>query len=308
MYAIFDNANNNCERNFIVEYASKLIEKQTWINNPPIKILNALCHVYNDKKKGKIDRSYCDYLYYWIGDIIYNNIEYNINFTPVINVINFILQNNEGSSICNYDKYNIDREEFMDIKQLFDYSKDYNEFKRVISNGSCSADYADLLNKYAFIYSNFKLKCSKFPQESKHCEYINKLIEGKDPIILSCNSGNNNYRYPNEQEHHSRVLDSGVMTVQSRTWGKRQEIYGSGVPTGQYKDANVQDLNHVYSEFLPSHINDTNQSAIIDFLASSSSKNMVMPPLVIGITVLSVILCKVIVYMNKKKCILHYII
>ncbi|GAW84275.1 variable surface protein [Plasmodium gonderi] len=294
MYAMLDDVNDSCEYDFVMVNGMNLIKTQKWITNTPEKIVNALCHIYDLNTKGKINSSYCDYLYYWLGDIIYKNIEYIINFAPVINVINFILKNNEGSSICNYDHYNIDREEFMDIKQLFDYSKDYNKLKEVTTNGSCSAGYKELLKKYAFIYSNFKLKCSKDPKRSKHCEYINKLIEGKDPKELSCNSPNNNYRSPIQQEHHNGVLESGVIRIQSRTSEQRQELPRSVVPADSYEDPNVQDLNHVLFEFHPSYIQAPHQSGIFDFSVSSFSRNIVIPPLVIGITVLPVILCKVI--------------
>ncbi|GAW84658.1 variable surface protein [Plasmodium gonderi] len=299
MYAIFDNADDSCESNIIKEYGSKLIDTQKWITNTPEKIVNALCHIYDLNTKGKINSSYCDYLYFWLGDIIYKNIKYNINFTPVIDVIKFILQSNGGMCTYNYDKYNIDREEFMDIKQLFDYSKDYNELKQVITNGSCSADYTKLLNKYAFIYSKFELKCSKDHAETKHCEYIKKLFEGKNPKKLSCNSRKNNDKSPNQQEHHSGLPESREKTVEHRTIDQEEEFRSSGVHPGQQvhillRNTNEQDLIHDNYKFNSLVIKGPMQSAIFDFSASSSSKNMVMPPLVIGITVLSVILCKVI--------------
>ncbi|GAW84541.1 variable surface protein [Plasmodium gonderi] len=291
-YAIFDRGHDTCDASDIQQNLTKLLKTYPDLEKISDKMRNALCFVYNQSMTKNINSEHCDYLYFWLGNIIYNNMIYILNFTSVIYVINFILQNKEGWNICKFDKYNNDREEFMEIKKLFDYSKDYNKLKHVITSGSCNADYADLLNNYVFTYSSFELKCSNFPNVTKHCKYFNELFEDKDPKKLSCNSQYNNYKSVTQKQDHRGVAESRVKTLEQTTVKQPQELPRSAVHTGLHEDANRQDLNHVNSEFHHSDIKDPNQSDIIDFSASSSSKNMVIASLVVGITVLSFVLCK----------------
>ncbi|GAW84212.1 variable surface protein, partial [Plasmodium gonderi] len=296
-YAIFDNANNKCDGSYIQQNITKLIENYPQLENISNKIRNALCFAYEQNVTEKFNSSDCDYLYFWLGDIIYKNIKYNLHFTSVIDVIKFTLQSKEGSNICEFHKYNIDSEYFMKTKQLFDYSKDYDQLQKDItaSNGYCSGDYKNILNNYLYIYNTFELECKTNPKNTKHCKHFKEFFNGKnlDKLsILSCNSRSNYYESPKQQQHHGVVAESVVKTAQQNKKEQPRQLPRRAVPTGTYEDANRQDLNHNNSELYPLYIKRPQLSAITDISTSSYSKNVVIPPLVIGITVLSVIMCK----------------
>ncbi|GAW84735.1 variable surface protein, partial [Plasmodium gonderi] len=297
-YAIFDKAEDTCDDSHIQQYVAKLLDTYPQLINISNKIRNALCFAYNKHMTGEFKSTDCDYLYFWLGDKIYYNIKYILNFTSVIDVIKFTLQSKGGLSICEFDKYNIDPEYFMDTKELFDYSKDYDKLEHVIteSNGSCSGDYTKILSNYVTKYNMFIFSCNNNPEERRPCEHIKEFFKDKYPekfSALSCNSQYNNYKSVTQKQDHRGVAESRVKTLEQTTVKQPQELPRSGVPTDPYEDTNRDNLNHLNSEFHPSDIKDPKQSAIIDLSDSSSSNNMVMPPLVIGITVLSIILCKV---------------
>ncbi|GAW84628.1 variable surface protein [Plasmodium gonderi] len=308
-YAIFNNASDNYSSCTIEKNVIKLKETNPGIENVYDKIVKVLCHVYNNDSAGSFDTADCDYLYFWLCDLLYRNLTYTNSLYTVMYAINHILQKSNGVSICNFDKYyyyNINKEIFMDFKVLFDYSKDYDKLVQdtTASNGPCSRDYTKLLNQYVIEYNKYKFFCNKEPKHNINCKLFEEFFKNKDPqklCKLSCNSRNNYYKYAKQKEHHSGVAESGVKTVEQRTSERQQELLISGLHTSPYvdvllgntnKEVNVQDLIYDKQELYPLDIEGPQQSAFIDFSASSSSKNMVIPTLLIGITVLSVILGK----------------
>ncbi|GAW84616.1 variable surface protein [Plasmodium gonderi] len=306
MYANFYRNVDNCKEYPFYEKAKSSIEKEEWEQNVSSKILNALCYVYNESINKKIDESTCNYLYYWLNDTIYTNIKFQLHSTLVIQVLNFLLQSIDGQNICKYDQYNINKENYKDIKILFDFSKDYDMLKKYFSNDYkfCNKDFQDYLYRYIRKYNEFKDICNKPNSRKEICSafynYFNRRTE-ENLSQWKCTLKRSNPNYATQKEEHARVTQPNVQglnivqthaVVNADNNGNKEHEY-----VNQYANMNedVHDLNHKQSEYFSFTKESQELSAVIDVSGNpsgSTSKSMAIPPLAIGISIFSIILCK----------------
>ncbi|GAW84444.1 variable surface protein, partial [Plasmodium gonderi] len=118
-YASFNNRDVGCSHSYFYEYVKSGLNQEKWQRDVSEEILNALCFIYNKKEKEDFNSDDCDYLYYWLNELIYTNITYHLHYIPVIKVLEFLLKSSDGRDICKYDEYYMNIENYRDIKKLF---------------------------------------------------------------------------------------------------------------------------------------------------------------------------------------------
>ncbi|GAW84350.1 variable surface protein, partial [Plasmodium gonderi] len=190
MYNIFIKEANtsNCPS---IEQKVKTLEK----SNPGFhkvsdRIHKALCYVYKQNEENKFVIANCDYLYFWLADLVYSNLVNRKSSYTVMNSIKHFLQNSKGQDICKYDKYNnnyINENNFMDIKTLFDYTKDYDRIKNDLYRYSsyCNREYKDLLDKYKSAHNTICNTCETKSKQHSYCKDFNEFLTGKKKFELT---------------------------------------------------------------------------------------------------------------------------
>ncbi|GAW83959.1 variable surface protein [Plasmodium gonderi] len=270
-YASFDNASDNCKSSTIQTSLMRLKQKNLWIESVYEKIVKALCHVYKIESEERLQTDDCDYLYFWLYDLLYKNITETHLIYTVISTINHILQNNNGKPICDFDKYNnynIMKENFTDMKTLFDYSKDYDHIQNDLDKHEsfCNMDYRNLLLKYAKVYKTIRRNCIPNIKHYSYCSLFITFFRRNNYFLIS--------------------------ELSCTPWENKSNITENG--KGTHK--NIELYEHMVFD-------EQNLEYKISNIHSASSSSMVAAPIIIGIIVFSIILLKFtpVRYLLKKK-------
>lgn len=126
-----------------------------------------------------------NYLYYWMGDKILAKLDDTTSFDEVMHMYDFVRNITDSKSINIYKDVHISKDDFKNLKKIYDYSQDYPTILNKISvnDNKCSKSYKDYIQEHSDLYNQLKQKCS-----SKHepCYSIfNYIKENSSNIDLS---------------------------------------------------------------------------------------------------------------------------
>ncbi|KMZ83460.1 hypothetical protein PVBG_05577 [Plasmodium vivax Brazil I] len=187
-YNKLDNAENSCQGNKFYNEAEALLKHYSGLQGVTDKILKGLCYAYGDKFQGESDIDICNFLYYWLGDILYNKLTNIIHFENVITKLFVLLRINNSKNCTAPTYYSVfEKEPFKNIKLLFDYSKDYDIYKKQVSSNDmpCNKSYNVYLQKYVETYNMFKGKCKSERTSSRYCKAFKEYFDENDRKNLS---------------------------------------------------------------------------------------------------------------------------
>ncbi|GAW82015.1 variable surface protein [Plasmodium gonderi] len=199
-----------------------------------------------------------------LGDVAYNSFKNNNFFYAFMNTLKFTLENVLELRKCNYnnnEKYNIEEQNFMDMKTLFDYSKDYDQIQKDLKNHElfCNHEYKAHLDKYALVYEKLMKKCPRTGIRHSFCSGFNEFFIRNDRFEISTLSC-------------SEVQDDAT--------------------TAKLEEEQLNSIKHNMKQedyLLPIR---QNLEYIISNNPLDTSRSTVIAPLFVGITVLSIILYK----------------
>ncbi|GAW84356.1 variable surface protein, partial [Plasmodium gonderi] len=185
-YAIFDKEVRKCEED-IYNRENELIYSDNWKINGFDESFNALCYVYKKNKTENFNTADCDYLYFWLGNVVYNNLINKNTFYTVLDRFKFFLKSYEGRRRCNFDKYNLTDKEFKDVMTLFDYSKDYFDLQRDLYKYKwyCNSDYKALIDKYVEAYKTLKETCTGNGTLHSYCKNFYNFFNSTQNFLIS---------------------------------------------------------------------------------------------------------------------------
>ncbi|KMZ89385.1 hypothetical protein PVBG_05981 [Plasmodium vivax Brazil I] len=184
-YDQLDNAEDDCQGDMFYSGAKSVLDNYKVRQNISHKILKGLCYVYRKKYGEEYVNDICIFLYYWLADILYDNLIPNIYFSNAISYIFFFLKIDKGKS-CTTPPYRIDVQNFKNIKLFFDYSENYNSYVEQLNtdNPLCNEKYNKHLKSYVDAYNKFQSECEQNPT-SDHCKAFNEYFSSKDREKLS---------------------------------------------------------------------------------------------------------------------------
>ncbi|CAI7718642.1 Plasmodium vivax Vir protein, putative [Plasmodium vivax] len=166
------------------EIRGELQQQYHFDKNISDKIVRALCFIYNRKTnhQGAFDNERCKYLYYWLGDKIYNIVHDNTMFSKIINMIYQELYRTNMFTTCTPLHENIDENTFIRYKLLFDYSKDHENIKlsTLNPNTTCDEHYKEVIDKYVNTYKDVHSSCYISYEKKYDCEKIFSLFGNKN--------------------------------------------------------------------------------------------------------------------------------
>ncbi|CAI7717564.1 PIR protein [Plasmodium vivax] len=200
-YDQLDNGRNSCQSDTFYNLAKAELDKTDGLQDVSDKILKALCYVYEKSLINNFESDICNFLYYWLGDILLDKMSNKVVFLDVIRDLFNILKNRKGK-ICTAPIYHINVENFKNIKFFFDYSEDYNTYIEHFNthNPPCNEKYQKYLQTYVETYNTFQSKCQNEPRSYAYCDVFNEYFNKKDPGKLSKWTCNLQYNEPEQIE------------------------------------------------------------------------------------------------------------
>ncbi|SCA83710.1 Plasmodium vivax Vir protein, putative [Plasmodium vivax] len=177
----------SCEDDHSNDKAKEILRKHPELEDISEKILKALCYVRIKSKTKGFNNDICGFLYYWIGDQILKDLTKKQFFGEIMLTLFKSLNEGDTQEICDYHYYNIHKDNFNNIKLIFDYSEHYNSYEKQIieHNPPCNQDYKQYLQTYVDSYITFNNKCNVEGLNDNYCEAFRKYFDGKDKGLLA---------------------------------------------------------------------------------------------------------------------------
>ncbi|CAI7722595.1 PIR protein [Plasmodium vivax] len=156
----------------------------------------------------------CEFLNYWLYDALikikFLNDEGNISKSSIMDKITDLWNLSNYNKKCDLIKYNINKTEFMHMKELYDYSKNYlaiEENQTIHSEQQCRKEYCSYIKKVDDVYKLVKSACN--PKNDKvYCEILSKIPENKIPSVFL-----NGYKCTNDEIIEGYIKDDNIFTT-----------------------------------------------------------------------------------------------
>ncbi|VUZ98035.1 PIR protein [Plasmodium vivax] len=234
IYDQLDNGTDGCEDEMFYTAAKAKLGDYNWFHNVSDKILKGLCYAHRNNFQEVSDNDICIFLFYWLGDILYDNLNPWFHFNSVISNLFLILRNFSGKKCTAPTYYNIYKgEDFKNMKLFFDYSKDYDTYQQHITdNRTCNEKYNDYLQKHVETYKKFQSECEIKPHSPGYCKAFNEYFHVKGPERLSnltCNIQNNE---PETKQAHDEIEATQELQIQAHGTGEESVILTGGLERG----------------------------------------------------------------------------
>ncbi|CAI7718044.1 PIR protein [Plasmodium vivax] len=178
----------DCEDETFYKEAKEEISKKRELRDDSDKILKALCYVYRKSSKDNFDDNICNFLYFWLGDILLKKLENKDFFQEFIRDLFKILINKNGK-FCTAPYVYMHKGDFEFVKQFFDISEDYKIYKsQLYNNVLCDKNYMTYLDARVKDYKKFHSECeveTYDSHEKRYCKYFKEYFPKDKPNTLS---------------------------------------------------------------------------------------------------------------------------
>ncbi|KNA01604.1 hypothetical protein PVNG_05969 [Plasmodium vivax North Korean] len=284
--------------------AKSILDNYNVHQNISHKILKGLCYAYGNNFREHPVNDICDFLYYWLGGILYDNIIPSIRFDSVMPYLFVILRIRNGIKCTAPTYYNISEgENFKNIKLLFDYSKDYDIYDEQITNNNlpCNKNYNEYLQKYVATYKEYEGKCKNVRTSSGYCKAFNEYFHEKNPERLSnltCNVQNSEPvaertfgKTKDMQEQHlpAQGMEGKSVTLSEGFQGENEQVAEDGVSSVHPSSQGTSDLINISGPADVPSISTTKTIA-----TTASVAGILVPPFLVY-NVISITIVKLIV-------------
>ncbi|EDL42632.1 variable surface protein Vir7, putative, partial [Plasmodium vivax] len=201
-----------CKDEIFYNEAKKELSKKMELRHVSDNILKALCYVYRKSSKQYFDDTICNFLYFWLGDILLEKLINKHFFSEIIlNLFNTLIYKN--AKICTAPHYYIHEDDFKNIKLFFDISEDYKIYKsQLYNNMYCNKNYMSYLDTHVQNYKKFHTECeveSYGTHEKRYCKYFKEYFPKEEHNTLS-----NLKCYSKEDASQSGQLNEPMERVQ----------------------------------------------------------------------------------------------
>ncbi|GAB69842.1 hypothetical protein PCYB_005910, partial [Plasmodium cynomolgi strain B] len=156
--------------------AETVLNANDGLQNVSEQILKALCYVYIKSLGDQPVNHICNFLFYWLGDILLKNLDNKLSYYRVIHELLAILKNHNNDQICKFTYTYMDEDIFKKIKLIFGYTEDYVNYVLDLANPNsvCNEQYNLYLTTYVETYKESYAKCIVQNETDKYCEAFKK--------------------------------------------------------------------------------------------------------------------------------------
>ncbi|KMZ76977.1 hypothetical protein PVIIG_05875 [Plasmodium vivax India VII] len=136
------------------------------------------------------NNAYCEFLNYWLYyTLLKNNLldnKYNIAESEFIKNLDELWKDADHNNMCDLTKYNMNIKYFKYTKELYDYSKNYEniiESKNENDAYLCRKYYCSYIEHAKNIYNSLESDCTS-KNNKPYCNMFNEITKDKDPNSL----------------------------------------------------------------------------------------------------------------------------
>ncbi|SBT57863.1 PIR Superfamily Protein [Plasmodium ovale wallikeri] len=146
------------------------------IQNDLENIMKSLCYVTKLKDGDTYYSESCYYLYYWLGNILFQKLHDQTLFSDIIGIIYSRLPSSNLNNKCNFNYSNITKNDFNKRKMMYDYSQNFPTIKSALSDydQSCYKEYHKHINDTVAIYNELNEYCNG--KDEDYCNEFKKIF------------------------------------------------------------------------------------------------------------------------------------
>ncbi|SCA81788.1 VIR protein [Plasmodium vivax] len=185
-YGKLDKGLEVCQYYEFYNKAKTVLEGNNGLQDVSDKILKGLCYVYKSSLWSTLDSDLCNFLYFWLGNILLEKLNTKILFHEVIlDLFNTLI--NKNRKICELPHSLMFKEDFKDFKLIFDCSEDYKsyEVQHIYPRISCNNNYNTHLEKNTEIYNRFYSECKVQSLSKPYCDTFKKYFPNNESNLFS---------------------------------------------------------------------------------------------------------------------------
>ncbi|SBT02770.1 PIR Superfamily Protein [Plasmodium ovale curtisi] len=160
------------------------------MSNIKENLLEAFIYIANMRPGDDQYNERWNYLFYWMGDKVYANVKEISDFFLNMDIINSLRKRvHDNDEEYNDYFFKIKKNEFINLKKLYDYSQNYDAIKIKIDSPDyeCSREYNNYIVENHNLYNAIKAEC--LSDTTPYCKlYMNitKDTLAKKKSILNC--------------------------------------------------------------------------------------------------------------------------
>ncbi|SBS80950.1 PIR Superfamily Protein [Plasmodium ovale curtisi] len=188
-----------------------------------------------------------DYLYYWMGDKVINNLKGSASFRDVMFTLNAVKTKCDGNNPYDENIFGITIEQFKKLKKVFDYLENYGSILQKIgySSTDCTLELKKHVDDSFKNYNIVKTECGGKVNE-QYCKMFQELVDkyqNDELRELTCNGTKDpsqsvedeNVQYKEVQSHLTGRQES---QLQSGFEGETQDrsMHGGHIPNNSSFD------------------------------------------------------------------------
>ncbi|SCA59535.1 Plasmodium vivax Vir protein, putative [Plasmodium vivax] len=186
-YGKLDMGKQGCQNYAFYDKAKTVLDRYNGLHVVSDKILKALCYVYMNSLWSTLDSDLCNFLYFWLGNILLEKLNANFLFHEVILYLFDTLIDDKYQKICKLPHSLMLKKDFENFKLIFDCSQGYKSYsKHLLSPGmSCSNKYKSYLDTDTNNYKRFYNECEVQKKEYEYCSAFTEYFPDKKSNLLS---------------------------------------------------------------------------------------------------------------------------
>ncbi|KMZ95997.1 hypothetical protein PVNG_02846 [Plasmodium vivax North Korean] len=157
----------------------------------------------------------CEFLNYWLYDALikinFLNDEKIESQSSLMDKISELWDESNYNKKCDLIKHNIKKTDFIHMKELYDYSKNYlaiEDNQTIHREQQCRNQYCSYIKNVDHVYELAKSACN--PHNDKpYCQILGRIPEGKIPRVFL-----NGYNCIDDEIHEDHITDDKIFTNQ----------------------------------------------------------------------------------------------
>ncbi|SCA83653.1 VIR protein [Plasmodium vivax] len=188
-YKSLDIGYGGCEDYDFYTKAQAILSREKDLRDVSNKILKALCYVYKKSSRQHFDTNICNFLYYWLGNVLLSKLKLKDLYSEIIIKLFLTLKDKNSLVVCENPYPYMDKDDFEKIKLIFDCSEDYKGYNEQHHNviKSCNKNYKTHLDKNIETYNNFYRECvvEKINNKNDRCKAFKEYFPYNESNLLS---------------------------------------------------------------------------------------------------------------------------
>lgn len=212
------------------------------ISNIENSLLKAFIYVSNMKTTWDQYEERWDYLYFWMGNKVYQIVHSISDFEDIMNVANSLKKHvHPKNEEYNKDFFKIGKDQLINLKKFYDFSQNHKAIEVITapSDYECSHEYKNYILESYRLYENIEREC--LVDTTPYCN-IYRNIEKNNPKLKSTRLICHHVKKPVSSEEGRAGMQHGLTDESLRRSDEQGSLMGPRDVSSLYDSPDSEDM------------------------------------------------------------------